>query len=71
MTTVQVTRAYRDLEQERFVREGEEFQVSDERAELLLSRRFVKIVSVIEDVEEKQEKPIFETKELKTKKKTK
>ena len=70
-TKVKVTRAYRDLELERFVREGEILEVSDERAELLLSKRFVSIVEVKEDVVEKQEKPVVKTKELKTSKKTK
>lgn len=70
-TKVKVTKAYRDLELERFVREGEILEVSDERAELLLSKRFVSIVEVKEDVVEKQEKPVVKTKELKTSKKTK
>lgn len=70
-TKVKVTRAYRDLLLERFVQEGEILEVSDERAELLLSKHFVKIVEIKEDVVEKQEKPVVKTKELKTKKKTK
>lgn len=70
-TKVKVTKAYRDLELDRFVREGEILEVSDERAELLLSKRFVVIVEVKEDVVEKQEKPVVKTKELKTTKKAK
>lgn len=70
-TKVKVTKAYRDLELERFVREGEILEVSDERAELLLSKRFVAIVEIKEDVKEKEEKPVVKTKELKTTKKTK
>lgn len=70
-TKVKVTKAYRDLELERFVREGEILEVSDERAELLLSKRFVAIVEIKEDVKEKEEKSVIKTKELKTTKKTK
>lgn len=70
-TKVKVTKAYRDLELERFVREGEILEVSDERAELLLSKRFVSIIEIKEDVKEKEEKPVVKTKELKTTKKTK
>lgn len=70
-TKVKVTKAYRDLELERFVREGEILEVSDERAELLLSKRFVAIVEIKEDAKEKEEKPVVKTKELKTTKKTK
>lgn len=70
-TKIKVIRAYRDLELGKFVKEGEIFEVSDERAELLLSKRFVTIIEVKEDVVEKQEKPEIKTKELKTKKKTK
>lgn len=68
MTKIQVVRAYKDLEIGRFVKEGEVFEVSDERASLLLSKRFVKVIEI---VEEKQEKPQIKTKELKTTKKTK
>ncbi len=68
MTKVQVTRAYKDLELGKFVKEGEVFEVSDERASLLLTKRFVKVLEI---VEEKQEKPQIKTKELKTTKKTK
>lgn len=67
-TKVKVTRAYRDLELDRFVREGEIFEVSDERAELLLSKKFVTVLAIME---EKEEKPVVKTKELKTSKKTK
>lgn len=70
-TKIKVIRAYRDLELGKFVKEGEIFEVSDERAELLLSKRFVTIIEVKEDVVEKEEKPEIKTKELKTKKKTK
>ncbi len=68
MTKIEVVKAYRDLELGRFVREGEKFEVSDERAELLLNKKFVKIVEILE---EKEEKPVVKTKELKTAKKTK
>ncbi len=68
MTKIEVVKAYRDLELGRFVKEGEKFEVSDERAELLLNKKFVKIVEILE---EKEEKPVVKTKELKTTKKTK
>jgi hypothetical protein len=68
MTKIEVVKAYRDLELGRFVREGEKFEVSDERAELLLNKKFIKIVEILE---EKEEKPVVKTKELKTAKKTK
>jgi len=68
MTKIEVVKAYRDLELGRFVKEGEKFEVSDERAELLLNKKFVKIVEILE---EKEEKPVVKTKELKTAKKTK
>lgn len=71
MTQIEVIRAYRDLELGRFVREGEKFEVSDERAELLVGKKFVKILFIKEDVIEKEEKPVVKTKELKTAKKTK
>jgi hypothetical protein len=71
MTQIEVIRAYRDLELGRFVREGEKFEVSDERAELLVNKKFVKILFIKEDVVEKEEKPVVKTKELKTAKKTK
>lgn len=71
MTRIEVTRAYRDLELGKFVREGEIFSVSDERATVLVSKGFVKILEVKEDVVEKEEKPVVKTKELKTTKKTK
>lgn len=68
MTKIQVIRAYRDIELNRFVKEGEILEVPDERASLLLGKRFVKVIEIIE---EKQEKPQIKTKELKTSKKTK
>ncbi len=68
MTKIEVVKAYRDLELGRFVKEGEKFEVRDERAELLLNKKFVKIVEILE---EKEEKPVVKTKELKTAKKTK
>lgn len=71
MTQIEVIRAYRDLELGRFVREGEKFEVSDERAELLVNKKFVKILFIKEDKIEKEEKPVVKTKELKTAKKTK
>ena len=71
MTQIEVIRAYRDIELGRFVREGEQFEVSDERAELLLSKRFVKVLFIKEEVVEKEEKPVAKTKELKTAKKSK
>jgi hypothetical protein len=71
MTQIEVVRAYRDLELDRFVREGEKFEVSDERAELLLNKKFVKVLFIKEEVVEKEEKPVVKTKELKTAKKTK
>jgi len=71
MTQIEVIRAYRDLELDRFVREGEQFEVSDERAELLLNKKFVKVLFIKEEVVAKEEKPVVKTKELKTAKKTK
>ncbi len=71
MTKIKVTKAYRDLELGRFVREGEILYVSDERASILLSKSFVKVIEIKEDIVEKQEKPVIKTKELKTNKKTK
>ena len=72
MTRIEVTRAYRDLELDKFVREGEIFSVSDERATLLVEKGFIRILEVTPDVvEEKEEKPVVKTKELKTVKKTK
>ena len=68
---IEVTRAYRDLELGKFVKEGEIFEVSDERAALLAEKRFIKILEVKKDIEEKEEKPVVKTKELKTAKKTK
>lgn len=68
---IEVIRAYRDLGLGKFVREGEIFEVSDERAALLVEKKFVKIIEVTEDIVKKQEKPVVKTKELKTSKKTK
>lgn len=65
-TKVKVTVAYRDLELGRFVSAGEVLEVSDERAELLISKKFVTILEVKPDVVEKEEAPILNTKELKT-----
>lgn len=54
----------------RAVNAGEKFEVSDERAELLVSKRLVKILEISDDVkiEEKEEKPVVKTKELKVSK---
>ena len=73
MTKVIVTFNYRDLELNRFVVAGEELEVSDERATLLVSKKLVKVLEISDDVkiEEKEEKPEVKTKELKVSKKTK
>lgn len=73
MTKVKVTFNYRDLELGRVVVTGEELEVSDERATLLVSKRLVKVLEISDDIviEEKQEKPVVKTKELKVSKKTK
>lgn len=73
MTKVKVTFNYRDLELGRVVVTGEELEVSDERATLLVSKRLVKVLEISDDVviEEKEEKPEVKTKELKVSKKTK
>jgi hypothetical protein len=73
MTKVKVTFNYRDLELGRVAVVGEELEVSDERATLLVSKRLVKILEVSDDVEieEKEEKPVVKTKELKVSKKSK
>jgi len=73
MTKVKVTFNYRDLELGRVAVVGEELEISDERATLLVSKRLVKILEVSDDVEieEKEEKPVVKTKELKVSKKTK
>jgi hypothetical protein len=73
MTKVKVTFNYRDLELGRVVVTGEELEVSDERATLLVSKRLVKVLEISDDVviEEKEEKPVVKTKELKVSKKTK
>ena len=66
---IKVKYSYRDLELGRLVKEGEELIVSDERAEVLLKRGFIRVAEDV--VEEKEEKLEVETKELKTSKKTK
>lgn len=58
---------YRDLELNRVVRRNEEIEVSEEREQLLVSKRFVKSISV----KAKEEKAPVATKELKTVKKSK
>jgi hypothetical protein len=70
MTKVEVIFNYRDLELERAVLVGERFEVSDERATVLVSKRLVKILKVSDDVkiEEKEEKLEIKTKELKVSK---
>ena len=69
---IEVKYSYRDLVLNRFVKEGEELIVSDERAELLLKKGFVRAFEeVIEEVVEKEEKIEVKTKELKISKKTK
>lgn len=66
---IKVKYSYRDLELGRMVQEGEEMIVSNERAEVLLKKGFIRVAEdVIEDKEEKLE---VKTKELKTSKKTK
>lgn len=66
---IKVKYSYRDLELGRLVKEGEELIVSDERAEVLLKRGFIRVAEDV--VEEKEEKLEVKTKELKTSKKTK
>lgn len=70
---IKVKYSYRDLVLNRFVKEGEELIVSDERAELLLKKGFVRNFEDIveEEVVEKEEKVEVKTKELKISKKTK
>lgn len=70
MTKVEVIFNYRDLELGRAVIAGEKFEVSDERATVLVSKRLVKILEVSDDVkiEEKEEKLEIKTKELKVSK---
>jgi len=69
---IKVRYSYRDLVLDRFVKEGEELIVSDERAEVLLKKGFIRSVEdVVEEVEEKQEKVEVKTKELKISKKNK
>jgi hypothetical protein len=73
MTKVKVTFNYRDLELGRMAVVGEELEISDERATLLVSKRLVKVLEVSDDlvIEEKEEKPEVKTKELKVSKKSK
>lgn len=66
---IKVKYSYRDIVLERFVKEGEELIVSDERAEVLLKKGFIRIAEDI--VEVKEDKLEVKTKELKTSKKTK
>lgn len=66
---IKVRYSYRDLELGRMVQEGEELIVSDERAEVLLKRGFIRVAEDV--IEEKEEKLEVKTKELKTHKKTK
>ena len=66
---IKVKYSYRDLELGRFVKEGEELIVSDERAEVLLKKGFIRVAEDV--VKEKEEKLEVKTKELKTHKKTK
>jgi len=69
---IKIIRAYRDLQLGRFVVEAEVLEVSDERAEVLVSKKLAKIIEIKKDVVvEKQEKLEVKTKELKTSKKTK
>lgn len=73
---IKVKYSYRDLVLNRFVKEGEELIVSDERAELLLKKGFVRnfediVEEEVEEVVEKEEKVEVKTKELKISKKTK
>lgn len=68
---IEVIRAYRDVELGKFVKEGEIFEVSDERAALLAGKQFIRIIEIKDDIEIKEEKPVIKTKELKTAKKTK
>jgi len=73
---IKVKYSYRDLVLNRFVKEGEELIVSDERAELLLKKGFVRnfediVEEEVEEVVEKEEKIEVKTKELKISKKTK
>ena len=71
-TKVKVIASYKDLNLGRWVLTGEELVVDSERAKILVEKRFVKFLEVIEEqVVEKQEKEEVKTKELKTTKKTK
>jgi hypothetical protein len=73
---IKVKYSYRDLVLNRFVIEGEELIVSDERAELLLKKGFVRnfedvVQDIVQEVVQKEEKAEVKTKELKISKKTK
>jgi hypothetical protein len=77
---IKVKYSYRDLVLNRFVIEGEELIVSDERAELLLKKGFVRnfedvveevVQDIVQEVVQKEEKLEAKTKELKISKKTK
>ena len=71
-TKVKVIYNYRDVELDRPVLVGEEFVVDSERAEMLVARKLVKVLEVVEEeIVEKEEKEEVKTKELKTTKKTK
>jgi hypothetical protein len=73
---IKVKYSYRDLVLNRFVIEGEELIVSDERAEFLLKKGFVRnfedvVQDIVQEVVQKEEKLEAKTKELKISKKTK
>jgi hypothetical protein len=73
---IKVKYSYRDLVLNRFVKEGEELIVSDERAEILLKKGFVRtfeevVQDIVQEVVQKEEKVEVKTKELKISKKTK
>jgi acetolactate synthase regulatory subunit len=71
-TKVKVIYNYRDVELDRAVLVGEEFVVDSERAEMLVARKLVKVLEVVEEeIVEKEEKEEVKTKELKITKKTK
>jgi hypothetical protein len=64
---VKVIVDYRDLELNRIVRKNEEIEVTEEREKLLVSKKFVKPISI----KDKEDKAPVATKELKTVKKSK
>lgn len=77
-TKVKVVFGYRDLELNRVLAKGEILEVSDERAEILISKKLVQILEVKEDLVEnkvelegKVEIPQIKTKELKVTKRKK